>query len=175
MKRAFHPRTGSEFIVRHVFLPWLEQSFEDLLPIARESDLLVGHPVAFATPTVAELLGKRWVSVILQPSVLLSAFDPPAISGVEWLGRFRRFGPWFWKSFFYLARGIARRWGKPINRLRRRVGLPPLSNPVLDGMFSPYGNQAWFSSVMAQPQPDWPEGLQVTGFPFTIGKRPAKV
>jgi UDP:flavonoid glycosyltransferase YjiC (YdhE family) len=32
-------------------------------------------------------------------------------------------------------------------------------------MFSPFGNQAWFSKVMAEPQPDWPKDLEVIGFP----------
>jgi UDP:flavonoid glycosyltransferase YjiC (YdhE family) len=33
-------------------------------------------------------------------------------------------------------------------------------------MFSPYGTQAWFSPVLAKPQPDWPANTRVTGFPF---------
>jgi rhamnosyltransferase subunit B len=33
-------------------------------------------------------------------------------------------------------------------------------------MFSPWGTQAWFSKVMARPQPDWPERSAITGFPF---------
>jgi UDP:flavonoid glycosyltransferase YjiC (YdhE family) len=32
-------------------------------------------------------------------------------------------------------------------------------------MFSPFANQAWFSKVMADPQPDWPQNLEVLGFP----------
>src|SRR5258707_8447431 len=35
MNKAFHPLTGSEYILRKVFLPFLEQAFEDVLPIAR--------------------------------------------------------------------------------------------------------------------------------------------
>jgi UDP:flavonoid glycosyltransferase YjiC (YdhE family) len=33
-------------------------------------------------------------------------------------------------------------------------------------MFSPYGTQAWFSRVLAQPQTDWPPKTSITGFPF---------
>jgi UDP:flavonoid glycosyltransferase YjiC (YdhE family) len=33
-------------------------------------------------------------------------------------------------------------------------------------MYSPFGTQAWFSHVLASPQPDWPEKIAVTGFPF---------
>jgi UDP:flavonoid glycosyltransferase YjiC (YdhE family) len=166
MRKAFHPRKGSEYILREVFLPFLEQAFEDMLPIAPEADLLVGHPVAFATPLVAEVLQKPWVSVILQPSLLLSAYDPPAVSGMPVLDYFRPFGPRFWGNFFGFARKVARRWGAPINDLRRKLGLREVQNPVLDDMFSPYGNQAWFSKLMAQSQPDWPAQLDVTGYVF---------
>ena len=62
MARAYHPRTGSEYVIRSMILPYLEQSYEDLMGIAREADLMVGHPIAFATPIIAEKLGKRWIS-----------------------------------------------------------------------------------------------------------------
>ncbi len=166
MARAFHPRTGTEYVIRRMFLPYLEQSYRDLLTIAREADLLVGHPIAFATPIVAEQLGKPWVSVALQPSVMLSAFDPPSISGLPWLESFRGCGPGFWRLFFGLGRRVAREWGTPINELRRKLGLPDSRDPVLDGMFSPFGTQAWFSRVMARPQADWPMKTAITGFPF---------
>lgn len=164
--RAFHPRTGTEYVMRRMMLPYLEQSYEDLREIAPEADLLVGHPIAFATPIVAEELDKPWISVALQPALMLSAFDPPSISGMPVLERFRGWGPGFWKQFWRLSRRVARGWGKPINALRRKRGLGEVANPILDDMFSPYGTQAWFSRVMASPQPDWPAKTSITGFPF---------
>jgi UDP:flavonoid glycosyltransferase YjiC (YdhE family) len=164
--RAFHPRTGTEYVIRRMMLPYLEQSYDDLRDIAREADLIVGHPIAFATPIVAEELGKPWISVALQPSVMLSAFDPPSVSGVPVLERFRGWGPGFWTQFWRLARRVTRDWGAPINELRRKKGLREVRNPVLDDMFSPYGTQAWFSQVLASPQVDWPAKVSVTGFPF---------
>jgi rhamnosyltransferase subunit B len=166
MAKAFHHRTGTEYVIRKMMLPYLEQSYEDLKDIARKADLIVGHPLAFATPILAEQLGKPWISVVLQPSMMLSAFDPPSISGygyVEWL---RGFGPGFWKQFWRLSKSVVRVWGKPINQMRRRMGMPELPNPVLDDMFSPYGTQAWFSKVLAEPQPDWPVKMTVVGFAF---------
>ena len=147
-------------------LPYLEQSYEDLRGIAREADLLVGHPIAFATPIVAEELRKRWISVAFQPSVMLSAFDPPSVSGLPFLESFRGWGPGFWRQFWLLARRVTRDWGVPINAMRRKAGLREVRNPVLDDMFSPFGTQAWFSRLLAQPQPDWPVKTSVTGFPF---------
>lgn len=161
-----HPRTGTEYVIRNVFLPWLEQSFQDTVEAARRADIVVGHPVSFATPTAAEYLNKPWVSIALQPSIFLSAFDPPVISGAPWLKPLHALGPGFSRSFFRFAKSVPRRWGAPINALRRRLGLREFRNPVLDDMFSPWGTQAWFSRVLAKPQPDWPERTTITGFPF---------
>jgi len=157
-----------------MMLPCLEQSYEDLRDIAPDADLIVGHPIAFATPIVAEELGKPWISVALQPALMLSAFDPPSISGVPVLERFRDWGPGFWTQFWRLSRRIARGWGEPINVLRRKKGLPEVANPLLDDMFSPHGTQAWFSRVLASPQTDWPMETAVTGFPFYDRLRPGE-
>jgi UDP:flavonoid glycosyltransferase YjiC (YdhE family) len=166
IRRAFHPRTGSEYIMRQLFLPPVEQSCEDLMRIAPEADLIVGHPVAFATPTVAELLRKKWISVALQPSIFLSVFDPPVISGMPFARPMRSLGPGFWRQWSRFAKSVVRKWGAPLNELRRKLGLKAFANPLLDDMFSPYGTQAWFSPVLAKPQPDWPANTRITGFPF---------
>ncbi len=166
ISKALHPRTGTEYVIRHVMLPYLEQSYEDLKSIAADADLIVGHPISYATPIVAEELEKRWISVVLQPSAMLSAYDFPTISGAPYLEWFRGWGPGFWGPFSNLARRVAGRWGRPVNELRRKIGLPEVRNPVLDDVFSPYGNQAWFSGVFGELQPDWPAKTSITGFPF---------
>lgn len=166
MRKAFHPRSGSEFIFRRVLLPAIEESYEDLLGAARDADLIVGHGASFATPTVAEVLRKRWISVALQPVVFLSAYDPPLISGLPFGERLVELGPGFWRLFLRVVRAVARNWAKPLIRLRRKLGLPEPRNPVMDDMFSPYGTQAWFSRVFGEPQRDWPADVEITGFPF---------
>jgi rhamnosyltransferase subunit B len=166
IRRAFHPRTGSEYIIRHLFLPPVEQSCEDLMTIASTADLIVGHVVSFAAPTVAEFLRKKWISVALQPSIFLSAFDPPVLSGMPFARQLQSLGPGFWRPWASFIRAIVRKWGAPLNELRRKLGLTALQNPLLDDMFSPFGTQAWFSPVLAKPQPDWPVKACATGFPF---------
>ncbi len=165
-RRIMHPRTGPEYVFRKLIMPWLEQSFEDTVAAAREADVLVGHVIAFATPTVAEHLKKPWMSIALQPSIFLSALDPPVISGASFLSPLHARVPGFSRLFFRFARRVVRRWGDPVNELRRRLGLRPFRNPVFDDMFSPWGTQAWFSRVLAQPRADWPARTVVTGFPF---------
>jgi rhamnosyltransferase subunit B len=173
-RRIMHPRTGPEFVFRKLIMPWLDQSFEDTVEAARDADVLVGHMIAFATPTVAEHLKKPWISIALQPSILLSALDPPVISGATFLSPLHARVPGFSHLLFRFARSIARSWGDPVNELRRRLGLRPFRNPVLDDMFSPWGTQAWFSRVIAQPQADWPAHTVITGFPFYDKLEPAQ-
>src|SRR4051794_40111105 len=80
-----HPRRGTEYVFRKLILPWIGQSFEDTIAAARDADLIAGHPIAFATPTAAEHLRKPWISVVLQPSIFLSAHDPPGLPGAGFL------------------------------------------------------------------------------------------
>jgi UDP:flavonoid glycosyltransferase YjiC (YdhE family) len=166
MRQAVHPRTGTEYVLRKLFLPWIEQTLEDTLEAARDADLMVGHPIAFATPTVAEYLKKPWISVALQPSVFMSVFDPPVISGAPLLSPLFSLGPQVSGFFFGFVKMVTRRWGAPLNVLRSRLGLSQMRDPLLFGMFSPYGTQAWFSRVLAKPQSDWPAKTTITGFPF---------
>lgn len=166
IRRAMHPRRGTEYVFRNLMLPSFEQSFEDTREAARDADLLVGHPIAFATPTVAEYLRKPWIAVALQPSVFLSEHDPLTVSGAPLLNWLISLGPGCTRTFLRFARRVMRGWGAPVNDFRRKLGLPQLRNPLMDDMFSPHGTQAWFSKVMAKPQPDWPHPVTITGFPF---------
>ena len=166
MRKAMHPRRGTEYVFRKLMLPYLEHSFEDTREAARDADVIVGHPIAFATPTAAEFLKKPWISVALQPSVFLSEHDPLTVSGAPLLNWFISLGPGCTRAFLRFARGMMRHWGTPVNEFRTHLGLRELRNPVMDDMFSPHGTQAWFSKVLAQPQRDWPHQVTITGFPF---------
>jgi rhamnosyltransferase subunit B len=165
-RRAMHPRTGTEYVFRQLVLPRLETTYEDTVAAARDADLIVSHGIAFPTPIAAEVLRKRWISVALAPAALLSSYDPPQIPGMPLLNALLGLGPRVSKPLFAAARRRMRRWGEPVNRLRKRLGLREVPNPLLNDMYSPYGTQAWFSRILAEPQPDWPPKTFVTGFPF---------
>lgn len=167
MSKAFHPRTGTKYVITQIFLPCLEEAYADTVEAARDVDLIVSHPVAFATPIAAEIANKPWVSIALAPSTMLSAFDPPHIEALPFAEMLRGCGPRFWGPFFKLVRRSARGAGEPIARLRAKLGLPPLPfSPIFDSMFSPWAAQGWFTKIWATPQPDWPANMTITGFPF---------
>ena len=164
VKRIFHPLRGSEYIIREMLMPALEESLGDVSVAAEGADLLISHSVTFATPLVAEMRKLPWLSVVLQPSVMFSEIDPPRLPQLRILkGR----GSLFKKIFFSAMRLLTRQWFKPYERVRRRLGLPPAgSHPLFEGQFSPEGTIALFSKLFGKPQPDWPPRTTVVGFPF---------
>lgn len=86
------PKRGLEREVREVMLPALRMMYEDLLEAVHHdggADLLISQLLIFAAPIIAEQTGIRWVSTELQPGAFISAYDPPVLAPIPWLGRYR--------------------------------------------------------------------------------------
>src|SRR5947199_7191453 len=62
---AMDVKKGPERVLRDIVLPVLRESYEDLLAASHGADFLVSHPLTFAAPLIAEVLGLRWTSVVL--------------------------------------------------------------------------------------------------------------
>lgn len=159
-------RAGTEFILRTLVVPYLRESAEDLDAAAEGADLLVSHPLAFVLPAVAEKRKIPWVGTSLQPILFMSAYDPSVLPQAPWLDRLRSAGPWLFRPLRALGSAYSAPWLRPVVAFRRSWGLPDGPHPLFGGQFSPHLNLALFSAVLAAPQPDWPEGTVVTGFPF---------
>jgi UDP:flavonoid glycosyltransferase YjiC (YdhE family) len=167
MRRGMDPHWGTIWIIRELVLPALRQSYEDTLHAAEGADLLVGHPLTFATRLVAEKTGIPWASAFITPLCFGSAHDPPLLPIVPYFSKRLHFlGPMFWTSLRRFSTWITRAWAKPWYRFRAEIGLPPATdNPLVDG-HSPSLVLATFSGLLAAPQPDWPPQTVLTGFPF---------
>jgi UDP:flavonoid glycosyltransferase YjiC (YdhE family) len=167
LEQALNVETGDRYVMCRVLLPCLEQSYADLLQVCRGKDLLLNHHLTLALRLVAETLQVPWISIALQPYFFLSTYDPPAYPTFTRPFHIRRRSSWEFKLLLQFARRQTRSWMKPVDDLRRRLGLAPSAqHPVYEGRFSPYGCLAWFSRLLASPRPDWPILTRVTGFPF---------
>ena len=167
MSKAMHPEQGTEYVVREVVLPDLREAHAATLRAATDADLLVSHLLTFATPIVAEQLGKPWVSTVIQPMVFFSAFDPPVFGQAPFLAHLRWLGPGFHRQAYRVIDRLMDTWFVPWLALRRELGLPtPFKNPLLAGQHSPALALAMFSRHFAAPQSDWPPQAVITGFPF---------
>ena len=156
-------RIGTEWV-----LPVLRESYDDILAAAEGADLLVSHPLTFATRLVSEKTGIRWASTAVTPLAFFSTHDPSVLPVAPALSRgLRPLGPAFWGPLFWLSKRASRFLARPWYRLRAELGLPPTreGNPLSDS-HSPALVLALFSRLLAARQPDWPQHAVVTGFPL---------
>ncbi len=166
IEKLWDRRHATEFLIRDYLAPRVGESFADLRAVCGDADLLLTHSAAFGGPIVAQLLGLRWLSVVLQPAALFSATDPPYVPEAPLLRYLFRLSPFVFKTGMRLADPYVRKAIKPILELRTQLGLSNRINPLTYGQFSPYGTLALFSEAFAKPQPDWPVNTTQTGFVF---------
>ncbi len=164
LKRALRQLTAPRFLLRDVVLPMVRGQYENLLAAARESDLLVTHPLSFGGPLVAEKTGMPWVSTVLAPLSFHSNVDSPVV--LTWMWGLREKMPGLNAAFNRLGIRTTHSWPEPVHRLRRELGLKLAPNPLHEGQHSPTRVLALFSPLLASPQSDWPPQTKVTGFAF---------
>jgi len=159
-------RRGPEILIRELVLPYLQETYADLLAAARQTDLMVAGELVFAAPLVAEKLNLRWASATLSPTSFLSAHDPSVLTPMPELMILRNAGLGINRAILNLSRIMLKSWWRPIRELRRAEGLSPGRDPLFDDKFAPELALALFSRWMAQPQPDWPPQTVQPGFAF---------
>jgi rhamnosyltransferase subunit B len=148
------------------FAPYLQPAYEAMVAdIVPGNTIVIGSTLAFVARSLAEAQRLPIAVVHLSPAIFRTVHRLPRVSAISpWQG-----APRFLKrAFWYLVDALVfdPSMGAVVNRHRVEVGLKPVRR-VLDnwihqadiviGMFP-----QWF----AEPQPDWPEGLRLTGFPL---------
>jgi rhamnosyltransferase subunit B len=166
MRQVFDRRKGTEFIFRHILMPNLRDSYQDLAAVAGEPDVIVTHPVGFAGPLLARVRRISWISTVLAPASFMSAYDPPALGGLPFPEFVTRLGRVFHRVLYAIADRMSRAWLGPYRQLETELGLAPSANPIFAGQHSPQLVLGLFSPLLASPQPDWPRQAQATGFIF---------
>jgi UDP:flavonoid glycosyltransferase YjiC (YdhE family) len=166
MDRVMDLKNGPEYLIRQILYPAVPAAYVEVMEAIRDADLIVTHPITFAAQIAAEKTGMPWVSTVTAPLSFLSRFDPSVAPAYPWVIKLRAFGPGFYGIFMKLGKLLTKSWLGPITQFRASVGLPPGQDPVFEGQHSPQRVLALFSSLMAEPQPDWPPHTLVTGFPF---------
>jgi len=164
--RVMDPNKGSEIIVGELLLPKIRETYEQLSAAAHDANLIVSHPITFATPAYAERMGVPWVSTVLAPMLFFSPNDLPVFPTLPAARHLRWLGRGFARALIGLARRATTPWFTPLQRFRAELGLAPTANPLFEGLFSPYGTLALYSRVLGEPQPDWPPNVDLTGFVF---------
>src|SRR5437868_3424169 len=165
VEQVMGQRDGPENVIK-LFLPHMRDIYDDLDAATVDADLLLTHPLPLVGPIVAQKKKLRWVSSVLAPASLLSAYDP--IVPPQWpaLYKLMKLSPLVGRAVLGLATVQLDPLMKPVYDLRAELGLPRGAQPILAGQHSPTLMLALFSTVLAQTQPDWPANTRITGFPF---------
>lgn len=164
-RQTMHPWRGSEAIIKGL-LAVLPDTFADLQTAIQDADLFISHPIVFPAPMIAELTGIPWISFVLSPATMFSAYDPPFVFPWRWLNRVLFEHPQIRTYSQALLRVQCLNWAAPIFKMRAELGLNSGPNPLIEGQHSPLLVLALFSAAFAQPQPDWPIQTTQTGFLF---------
>jgi UDP:flavonoid glycosyltransferase YjiC (YdhE family) len=85
MRIVMDMRRGPDFLLRQMILPALAGTYEDLLAVASNVDLMIAGEIVLAAPLVAERLRLPWVSALLSPFSFYSAYDPPVSPYAPWI------------------------------------------------------------------------------------------
>lgn len=163
--QLYERRRGSERVLRLVSAA-VRETYQDTLPAAQRADLIVTHIITYAAVAIAQKLGLPWVSSVLAPMSMLSAYDPPVIPQAPGLVKLRAFGPGIVRALQGLGKIHSKTWIQPVFELRKELGLSSAAHPMFEGQHSPKAVLALFSPALGSPQPDWPRQTVVTGFPF---------
>ncbi len=167
-RRSIDARSGLEFLVRRVAMPFLRRSFQDMMSASEGASLVVTHTAAFGARLAAEKRGLPWISAALAPFAFMSAYDPPALAIAPRLTEAcLRSGATAAGVLLGLVRVATSGWTAPVRELRRELGLGRApGNPLFEGQFSPYGTIALYSRVFGKLQPDFPSRTTICGFTF---------
>lgn len=117
---------------------------------------VLAHTLAFGARAAAEKRGLRAVTAHLAPAAIDRA---PVTAGFFNSGRRPR---WYRRAVRWMYDRVADAvWSRPVNELRRELGLPrevPSRAGRIDGALGLFPE--WF----APAQPDWPQATVLTGF-----------
>jgi len=155
-----------DFLFRELVVPSVRVSYEDMLPLVADADLVLTSSLCFGARLACERRAVPWIGIVLQPMMFLSAFDPPVIPKAEWLaGLLRRLGAPASALVLGVLKHAIGRLLTPIHALRREIGLPVTrQNPMFEGQFSAQGAIALYSEVLGGIRADYPRRTSIAGF-----------
>jgi sterol 3beta-glucosyltransferase len=144
-------------ISRELLEPVIEPMFAAAIDLCRRSDLLIHHFILHASRAAADLARVPTVTVQFAPMLTPSRYIHP--SGTPRLGEIGNVLLW------RLARvALNRTLLRDVNRLRRRLGLEPFRDLLLDAWPSHLLNLFASSPALLDRPADWPEWHQLCGF-----------
>lgn len=169
-RRATQSRSGLRMIAQRgmvTVMPTFVAMERDVL--AGET-LLIGSSLAFAPRLLAEARRLPFAAVHLPPSIFRSDHMAPRMSP---LGHFEHWPRAMKRAVwaFMDRRLLDPAFGVPLNEMRAALGLPPVRRVLHRWIHQATITVGMFPEWFAPRQPDWPAGLELTGFPMYDGEQ----
>ncbi len=166
LRKTMDARTGPEMVIKELIFPSLGDMYEDLAAACEGADLLINGEIVYATGSLVEKTGIKWISSTLAPLSMFSCEDPNIYPTAEWLEYVRPMPAFMHRALFSVMRLSLNSWYEPYKAFRRSLGLSEDHEPIFDDKFSSLLNLALFSKAIGRPQSDWHSPTLQTGFCF---------
>jgi len=159
--KSRNPVKQLKTIIEYFFNPVISEMYEASEQLCASDDLVIGHFMHHPLQAAAEKSGKPYVTLTLNHAGIFSKHS--ILVGVPNIGTWAN--PFWWKLLRFI---IEREFGPEVNKLRKKVHLPPAGN-ILDMIGRSQLNLVAVSAALCQHQPDWPDHHKVCGF-FNLPK-----
>lgn len=162
----WHPHKGWRLIMTRLASPKLQEAYHTLWHYVQPGNtIMVSSTLGFAARLVQEVHHIPHATVHFSPGVFHSAYAPPKMPNLAlppWLPI------WFKRACWSLINTtMVDPVMKPyLNAFRRELGLHPISKIFQTWAHSPDLVLGMFPGWFAPPQPDWPTGTRLVGFPM---------
>lgn len=157
-----------DFMIRKVLLELLPDTVDRLLAAARDADAVVAPSFFAPVPIAAERLGLPLFTAVMQPLMMFSVNDAPRSPDLPMFFAGEARGPglaWNRAMKPVVFAEMRRRYAPKVNRLRRRLGLPPTDHvPVFGVPKTARRVLGLYSPHFAPPTPGLPPRTLLTGF-----------
>jgi len=154
-----------------IMLPHLALTLADLRAVIAGADLVICGTLSAVARIVAEVAGVPVVTIALQPMSFLSVAEPPAMREMPFLPALRKTcGPGVVRLLYAVASAQGRPSMRPVTRLRRDLGLPPVRDELIDGPRRSERIFALYPPAFAPLAVDAPPQAQSAGFAYYDGR-----
>lgn len=166
----WRPMRGTRLVLDVFARPLLEPVWRlvtDTLASDRASGrrtIVAASSLALGARVARETHGLPYVSVHLSPALFRGGDPGPRIPGLLVHRGPAWFRAWQWSLVDRLLVDPA--IGRWLNPFRARFGLAPVRGVFRAWIHSPDRSLGMFPDWLAAPQPEWPEGVRLVGFPL---------